>query len=338
MDGEEIDLAARRKHSSIAFVEECDKRNNIVEMQIPVPYGTIAGKWYGPSDVRPVLCLHGWLDNCGSFDRLIPLLPTDRSYLAIDLPGHGRTTRIPAGTTYSMIDYMSLVMYILRYYKWNKVSLLAHSMAANVAFAFTALFPQLVDLLICLDELDPLSYGIDRVTAVVSISIDKIVDIHLRATGKEIAAEPPAYDYEDMIEKQYHATAGSLTREVSPHILQRMISPSKRHEGKYFFNGDSRIRYLTIPGWSNTIYFKLAERINVPFLAIKATESPYRKSKERFDEMVALQRKINPKFEVAYVAGNHHAHLTQPELVEPIICDFLKRYNINPDRSIASKL
>uniref|UniRef100_A0AAG5DAL4 AB hydrolase-1 domain-containing protein n=1 Tax=Anopheles atroparvus TaxID=41427 RepID=A0AAG5DAL4_ANOAO len=307
------------------------------EIKIPVPYGTIAGKWYGPRDVRPILCLHGWLDNCGSFDRLIPLLPSDRSYLAIDLPGHGRTTRIPAGTTYSMMDYMTLVLYIMRRYKWNRVSLLAHSMAANVAFIFAALNPQYVDLLICLDELDPLSYGTDRIVQVVSNNLDKVADLHLRESNNQAAAEPPAYEYEIMVEKQCRATAGSITKQVAPHLLQRMITPSAHQAGKYFFNGDGRIRYLTIPGWSNTIYFELAERIAMPFLAIKANESPFRESKERFDGMVEVLRKVNPNFEVAFVAANHHAHLTQPELVAPIIRDFLNKHSITAEQTSMSK-
>lgn len=31
--------------------------------------------------------LHGWMDNAGTFDTLIPLLPKELSYLSIDLPG-----------------------------------------------------------------------------------------------------------------------------------------------------------------------------------------------------------------------------------------------------------
>ena len=44
--------------------------------------------------------MHGWQDNAGSFDRLIPLLPRNHAYLAIDLPGHGLSSRIPNGMQY----------------------------------------------------------------------------------------------------------------------------------------------------------------------------------------------------------------------------------------------
>lgn len=63
-----------------------------------MPWGIVAGKWYGPENVRPILMLHGWQDNAGTFNTLIPLLPQNHSYLALDLPGHGLSSRLPAGS------------------------------------------------------------------------------------------------------------------------------------------------------------------------------------------------------------------------------------------------
>lgn len=53
------------------------------------------GKWWGPRDKQPIIAIHGWQDNAGTFDPLIELLPTNLSILCIDLPGHGRSSHIP---------------------------------------------------------------------------------------------------------------------------------------------------------------------------------------------------------------------------------------------------
>lgn len=45
------------------------------DLRVEVPWGEIRGTVWGPDQGRPVLCLHGWADNCGSFNTLIPLLP-----------------------------------------------------------------------------------------------------------------------------------------------------------------------------------------------------------------------------------------------------------------------
>ncbi|XP_052863919.1 probable serine hydrolase [Anopheles cruzii] len=58
----------------------------VEEVEIPVPWGIVAGKWWGSRLKQPVLAIHGWQDNAGSFDRLCPLLPAEISILAIDLP------------------------------------------------------------------------------------------------------------------------------------------------------------------------------------------------------------------------------------------------------------
>ncbi|KAK2919051.1 hypothetical protein Q8A73_003422 [Channa argus] len=47
----------------------------VAELSDPVPSGEIRGKVWGPDHGRPVLCLYGWADNCGTFNTLIPLLP-----------------------------------------------------------------------------------------------------------------------------------------------------------------------------------------------------------------------------------------------------------------------
>ena len=42
-------------------------------------------KVWGPENGRPVIAIHGWLDNCGTFDTLIPLLPKDLRVVAVDM-------------------------------------------------------------------------------------------------------------------------------------------------------------------------------------------------------------------------------------------------------------
>lgn len=78
-----------------------------------------------------MLCLHGWLDNANTFDKLIPLLPRGRSgssgwlvlcsraahlitlslsgcyYVAMDFSGHGLSSHRPAGCSYHFLDYVT---------------------------------------------------------------------------------------------------------------------------------------------------------------------------------------------------------------------------------------
>jgi pimeloyl-ACP methyl ester carboxylesterase len=50
-----------------------------------------------------VLAVHGWMDNAGTFDKLFPLLPRSLYIMAIEMPGHGRSSHFPAGMPYHYI-------------------------------------------------------------------------------------------------------------------------------------------------------------------------------------------------------------------------------------------
>jgi len=78
------------------------------EIQIELPYLKLAAKQWGNPAGMPVLAIHGWLDNAGTFDHIAPLLP-DLNLVAIDLPGHGLSEHRPMGTNYHFIDYIQWV-------------------------------------------------------------------------------------------------------------------------------------------------------------------------------------------------------------------------------------
>ncbi|XP_035908938.1 probable serine hydrolase [Anopheles stephensi] len=321
-------------HPLIRFIELQDKQNNVTEVEIPVPYGKIAGKWFGPKNVRPILCLHGWLDNSGTFDRLIPLLPEAVSFLAIDLPGHGYSSRIPDGMSYYVLDCIPLILTIMREYGWAKVSLMAHSMGATICYIFAALFPDKVDLVIGLDALKPLSFHPDKFPQRMSKQVLKFIQADIRNQEK---SEPPSYTYEEMIDRLYEGTAASVSRDACPYLLQRNIKPSRKFPGKYYFDRDNRMKYNVIPGWADSVNVELAKRITAPFLTVKAIDSPYPGSREGFEQTVAILKEANAKYEVVYVPGSHHVHLTEPENVVPVVVDFLRKY-WRKEMDVVSKL
>lgn len=81
------------------------------------------GKWWGPKDEQPVILLHGWQDNAGTFDNIAPLLSQDIPLLAIDLVGHGHSSHLPIGLFYYVFwDGISLLRRIVEQYEWAKVS------------------------------------------------------------------------------------------------------------------------------------------------------------------------------------------------------------------------
>ena len=101
------------------------------------------------------LHLEGWQDNAGSFDRLIPLLPRHLSFLAIDLPGHGYSSRTHDGVGYGMLDILIILNLVMKEYNWSKISLLGHSMGAIISFLYAATYPEKINFVVAVDALKP---------------------------------------------------------------------------------------------------------------------------------------------------------------------------------------
>ena len=61
----------------------------------------IPGKEWGDPNGHPWVCLHGWLDNCGTFDTLAPIFPKGNRLICYDIPGHGYSSHIPKGEEFA---------------------------------------------------------------------------------------------------------------------------------------------------------------------------------------------------------------------------------------------
>lgn len=270
-------------------------------------------------------------DNAGTFDRLIPMLPKNRSYLALDLPGHGLSSRIPDGIQYHGVDNLYLLNHMCREYKWDKISLLGHSMGSVLSFMFACVFPEKVDMMIQIDALKPAIPNPERLAKSIKNSVEKFMLADQR--NKE-QTEPPAYTYEEMINKVNEGTYGSVTKETAEFLLKRNIKKSEKFPGKFYFVRDSRLKHSYAPNFSQPLMVELSKGLKMPHVFIKATNAPYWEDKKYYNEILDIL-KTNPQFEFHYVDATHHVQLTEPEKIAPIISSFIEKYH---QHSLSSKL
>ncbi|XP_011196056.1 probable serine hydrolase isoform X1 [Zeugodacus cucurbitae] len=292
------------------------------EITIPMPWGHISGKWYGPQDVQPILGLHGWQDNAGTFDLLVPLLPPDVPFLSIDLPGHGLSSRLPDGCYYNTTDNLYVILIVMKQYKWKKVSLVGHSMSSIIAFMFAAIFHDKVDMVIGIDALKPHQ----RLPASILRSMETRMDAFLKEDERnQSKEEPPSYSYDELIERIFIGTFHSINKDLCKHMLARSIQKSEKYPEKYFFCRDRRLKFYNYMVGSQDLCVEMAKRIECPYMFIKARHSSYFEDKKYYDEVLAiLQNK--PNFEYVEVDGSHHVHINHPERIIGPVNDFINRY------------
>ncbi|XP_037953437.1 probable serine hydrolase [Teleopsis dalmanni] len=290
------------------------------DVRIPVPWGYISGRWYGNRNRRPILALHGWMDNLGTWDLLLPHLPKHIGILAIDFPGHGQSSHLPQGMQYHVIDYVTAVMHIIKEYNWKKVSLMGHSLGSIVIYLYTALYPSTVDLIVNIDLVKQAFRKADNeINRYESTFIKRLSDITEFKKN-----EPKSYDFKTLENIVHETSSRSVNIENCKYLLYRSITKSQTSPDKYYFSRDKRIKYYEPFTTTYEVTLELNKRIqNIPYFVIKGLKSSF--LNEDSSEMLKVLRENNPHFEYYEIDGTHHLHINNAEEVSKYLNPFLNR-------------
>uniref|UniRef100_K7FMQ1 Serine hydrolase like 2 n=1 Tax=Pelodiscus sinensis TaxID=13735 RepID=K7FMQ1_PELSI len=308
------------------LADVCCISGMVSELKFSVPWGHIAAKAWGSPQGRPVLCLHGWLDNANTFNRLIPLLPKDYCYMAMDFGGHGLSSHRPAGFPYHFLDYVSEVCRVTAALKWSRFTLMGHSLGGSVAGMFSCIFPEMVDKLILVE-----SCGFFPAPQESDMWLDskrKVIESLLSL--EENKPQPPKVrSPQEALQRLLQANS-HLTEESGRILLQRGATEVM---GGMVYNRDLRV--LTLQHNQDALTLEQCSRFLREIQASVLMIMPYpgwvvhwradlnKKPVHVWKE--AFQSNLKHRFQLAEVTGNHFVHLNEPEVVAGIINAFLKR-------------
>uniref|UniRef100_A0A8C8IGW3 AB hydrolase-1 domain-containing protein n=1 Tax=Oncorhynchus tshawytscha TaxID=74940 RepID=A0A8C8IGW3_ONCTS len=263
----------------------------VSEFNMPVPWGEIRGKVWGPDHGRPILCLHGWADNCGTFNTLIPLLPKEWKCVAVDMAGHGLSSHRPPGVFYSFPAYVADIRRVIGALQWKRFSIIGHSMGGNVAGIFSALYPEMVESVVLLD-----SYGFLPTDTELHTVIRQGFEGMLEFEKKK----EKVYTYENALMRLLAANP-SLSEQSAHILLERGLS---QVEGGVVFTRDFRINLV-----------RLIFLIVYVFVFNPPPLPP----------SLCLSVLYVSQGMVVNVPGDHHVHLNTPETVAQLVIDFLQK-------------
>ncbi len=276
------------------------------EIDLEIPHLHLAAREWGPVDGRPVLALHGWLDNAASFDRLAPLLP-DLHVVALDLAGHGRSQHRPPGANHHFIDWVPEIAAAADALGWDQFSLLGHSMGAGLSSLMPAIFPERVQRMVLLEGAGPLSATAGRAPEQFASALadeKKLNDSNARVfPDLSTAVVARARDTE-------------LDLESSRLLVER---GTKRVDGGIRFTHDPRLKTRSRIRFTEKQVRAFLSAISCPVLVVRALEGwPFP------EDIVKARMAMIPDLEQVEVEGGHHVHLTHPERVAPVINRFFE--------------
>uniref|UniRef100_A0A674EI35 Serine hydrolase like n=1 Tax=Salmo trutta TaxID=8032 RepID=A0A674EI35_SALTR len=295
----------------------------VSEFNMPVPWGEIRGKVWGPDHGRPILCLHGWADNCGTFNTLIPLLPKEWKYVAVDMAGHGLSSHRPPGVFYSFPAYVADIRRVIGALQWKRFSIIGHSMGGNVAGMFSALYPEMVESVVLLDSYGFLPTDAKELHTVIRQGLEGMLEFEKKKDEKK----EKVYTYENALMRLLAANP-SLSEQSAHILLERGLA---QVEGGVVFTRDFRINLKnvvrdTLPSlhYFTIITGLLHNLSNSPDRAEEGFEKMFSEPQQKTLTSTLLQGYKDQSGMVVNVPGDHHVHLNTPETVAQIVTDFLQ--------------
>ncbi len=264
------------------------------EVRLRLPHLEVAAHLYGPEDGRPVIALHGWLDNAASFSRLAPLLNGVR-IVALDLPGHGLSDHRPPGAGYNIWDYAYDILQTAEQFGWQRFSLLGHSLGGIVSVLLAGAMPERIERLALIDGVIPYTGEAE--------SAPRKLGEALRALLAVERKRKPVYASFDQAVAARMKGVGAVSREAAERLAQRGLMPVP---GGYTWRTDPRLMLPSPLRLTLAHAQAFAQRVECPTSLIIARQGLMTDAKviEFIDSL---------PFESHRLHGGHHLHLDDVE-------------------------
>jgi pimeloyl-ACP methyl ester carboxylesterase len=302
---------------------------------------------------RKILCVHGWLDNAASFNRLAPLLldsiSTPTELIALDFPGHGLSGHKSAdGPPQLLAEYAYYVAECLEALKWGsvggagggnggeKVTIIGHSMGGGVSVVFAAAFPELCSSLILLEGGGPLARNAHDCARHVRAACQRRLKSNKllfnnsndgKASGVRVypnigaAIEARLATVKRMPGEQY------MSEECAEDLVSRaVVSSSDSSSEAVTFRHDPRLQWPSLQYFTReqveACYHDIHDA-KVPVCLLVANDGyPVDSISEK-----AIREILQPSF-VKKLSGSHHFH-ADPDSVGPVVNEIVQFMNTN---------
>lgn len=254
----------------------------------------IAAVAWGDPNGLPVLALHGWLDNCASFDALAPRL-RGTHVIALDMAGHGQSAHRPGTSPYNIWDDVAEIFAIADQLGWSTFGLLGHSRGAIIAMLAAGTFPERITHLGLIEGLLPEPGSVEDAPQQLASSIKVMRSLR----------EKPLTVYPDVSSAIEARVRGMfpLSHAAATAITMRGV---KAVADGYTWSSDQRLLAPSAIKLTREQIGAFIARILAPIKLILAQDG----IPKRFAN---YQREVSvfPQVDVVNLSGGHHLHMEQ---------------------------
>ncbi|MCW1244448.1 alpha/beta hydrolase [Pseudomonas sp. SAICEU22] len=276
----------------------------VEEFRLSLPHIELAAHLFGPEDGRPVIALHGWLDNANSFARLAPRLQGVR-VIALDMAGHGHSGHRPPGAGYALWDYAHDVLQVAEQLGLKRFALLGHSMGAIVSLVLAGSLPERITHLGLIDGVIPPTANGDNAAERMGMALQAQLDLQQK--------RKPVYKTLDRAIEARMKGLVAVSREAAELLARRGLMPVP---GGYTWRTDNR---LTLPSplrLTDEQAMAFVARIACPAHLVVAADGMLAQHPELLERL---------PFSHEQLPGGHHLHLND-ESGAALVADCFNRF------------
>lgn len=264
------------------------------EVRFTLPSIEVAGKAWGDPQGLPLIALHGWLDNAGSFDRIAPLLENVH-LVALDLPGHGLSGHLPAGG-YSLWQQAATVLQVTEELGWQRFALLGHSMGAIITGIIAGSVPERITAAAMIDGLLPFTSEAEDAPR----NMARFFEASLAAGEKR----KPVYDsVEKAVSARVLGGTTPISRDAASLLVERGLMPA---HGGWTWRTDPQLMLPSPLRFTNSHAAAFIEAIRSPACLILANQGVMHRHPHVLEQIVRFEHIQQHRLE-----GGHHLHLEQ---------------------------
>lgn len=268
------------------------------EVALALTHLTLHGQAWGDPSAPPLLALHGWLDNAGSFALLAPLLAARYRVIALELEGHGHSDHLPVGGDYHYLGHVQTVRAAADALQLTRYTLLGHSLGAGVASLVAAAAPDRIERLLLIEGLGPLgddgSRTLQRFREALAARSERSRPLRVfRSIDEAISAR---------------CIASGMQPGLARPIVERGLIETA---GGWCWRSDPRLTQPTLVRLAETQIHALLKGITVPTrLLLAQPASPYLPPASMQARMACVR-----DIRMDSMDGSHHLHLQHPDAV-----------------------
>ncbi|CAH1642102.1 unnamed protein product [Spodoptera littoralis] len=288
------------------------------EWYIQAPWGRIAIIAWGNCYDPPVLLCHGSVDSAIGFRPLISKLPKNFYYIGVDLPGNGKSDRLPPGLMISVSDMAYAINVVARHFRWKKFTFIGHSFGAFLGQHFNLFYPGRLNKLI---NLDPINFFAIPPQDFARWYHSRFTDFYKNYEKFNTPVKDgPKVKWTEALQS-LRSNRPSLSEEQATAVLNRLSEPAG--DGYIRYTYDLRIKLMHGPAFSPEHVKKLFTSHDTPILTVACQNSI---DKELFRNTAFLLDEAeypSNNFRFRSVVGDHDVHISNPERVAVYVSQFL---------------